>query len=584
MLNIVMPMAGRGKRFIDAGFTVPKPLIPVYGQPMTKLVIDNLRPARPHRFIFLVLQEHIEAFGFDRHLRVWEPGCVIVPVKAVTQGAACTVLLARNIIDSKDPLMIANCDQWVDVDIDEYLASMDAEKADGIIMTMSADDPKWSYCRFDATGKMVEVVEKQVVSNEATVGIYNYAQGRDFVAAADAMIAANLRVNNEFYVAPAYNQLIAQGQRIMHFNVGREYDGMYGLGIPKDLEIFNRLADRLVTRLMRMSKIEGRAAVLNRLATSVGKSRDTKVTFHERPNYARQIGTVSDPMRDTERCAIVLQGPIRHEEQFTLNTVQLYRQHFPLAKVVVSTWNSEDSGALDALRNAGAVVLTSALPEVRGPTNVNCQIVSTHTGMAWCRDNGMAYVVKSRTDQRFYAPNAVDYLRTLLDAFPARPGFSQKARIIGISLDTFKYRLYGLGDHLQFGTTTDMDLFWNVDLDLRPFNDPVNPTWNQASLRNVVETYLVTEFLKKIRRKVAWTLEDSLAVYADHFCVIDKEDIDLFWPKYEAHKEHRMLTYDAVRNTQELTFRDWLLLHRQKVDIASIPQAGLHVPYGGRMY
>jgi hypothetical protein len=85
---------------------------------------------------------------------------------------------------------------------------------------------------------MVEVVEKRVVSNEATVGIYNYRRGRDFVRAAQAMIARGLRVNNEFYVAPAYNQLIAEGQKIVFHNVGKENDGMYGLGVPADLERF----------------------------------------------------------------------------------------------------------------------------------------------------------------------------------------------------------------------------------------------------------------------------------------------------------------------------------------------------------
>jgi len=103
-------------------------------------------------------------------------------------------------------------------------------------------------------------------------------------------------------------------------------------------------------------------------------------------------------------------------------------------------------------------------------------------------------------------------------------------------------------------------------------------------MRNVVETYLTSEFLKKVGRELKWTLEDSLRAYAEHFCIIDKDDLDLFWPKYEAHKEHRMLAYDAIKNIQELTFRDWLLLYRGRVDIAAIPQDGLHVPYGGNMY
>ncbi|WP_439625409.1 glycosyltransferase family 2 protein [Gemmata sp.] len=238
MLNIVMPMAGRGKRFADAGFTTPKPLIPVHGRPMTEAVIANLRPARPHRFIFLILREHAAAFGFDAHLRAWARGSEIVFVDRVTEGAACTVLLARHLIDTTDPLMIANCDQWVDVSIDDYLATMDRDAADGLIMTMWADDPKWSFVRFDAAGRVVEVVEKKVVSNEATVGVYNFRRGSDFVRAADAMIAADLRVNGEFYVAPAYNPLIAEGQKLAVYNVGKEDAGMYGLGIPADLERF----------------------------------------------------------------------------------------------------------------------------------------------------------------------------------------------------------------------------------------------------------------------------------------------------------------------------------------------------------
>jgi dTDP-glucose pyrophosphorylase len=238
VLNIVMPMAGRGKRFADAGYSVPKPLLPIHGRPMTEVVIANLRPSSPHRFIFLILREHADQFGFDRHLRAWAPGCEVLFVEQVTEGAACTVLLSRDCIANEQPLMIANCDQWVDIAIDEYLATLERESADGLIMTMWADHPKWSYVRFDTQGRVVEVVEKQVVSNEATVGVYNFRRGSDFVWAADRMIAKNLRVNNEFYVAPAYNELIGAGHKLAVFNVGKEYDGMYGLGIPSDLEWF----------------------------------------------------------------------------------------------------------------------------------------------------------------------------------------------------------------------------------------------------------------------------------------------------------------------------------------------------------
>lgn len=241
MLNIVLPIAGRGSRFATAGYTLPKPLIPVHGTPMIAAVVGNIRPSRPHRFVFVALAEHLEHRGMRETLEIAAPGCTIVPVDRVTEGAACTVLLARDCIDSDDALMLANSDQWVDIDIDDYLATMDAQGADGLIMTMTADDPKWSFVGLDDERCVTRVVEKEVISNEATVGIYNFRRGRDFVWAADRMIEQNLRVNNEFYVAPTYNQLIQRGSRVVVRNVGAEGAGMYGLGIPADLDRF--LAD-----------------------------------------------------------------------------------------------------------------------------------------------------------------------------------------------------------------------------------------------------------------------------------------------------------------------------------------------------
>jgi dTDP-glucose pyrophosphorylase len=239
MLNIVVPMAGRGSRFAEAGYTTPKPLIPVGGKPMIQWVIDNVRPRQAHRFIFICLAEHLQKYPeVPATLRRLCAGCEIVTVDRVTEGAACTVLLARRFIDNDDALMIANSDQFVELAIDDYLAAMDQARADGIIMTFWSDHPKWSFCRMNADGTVREVVEKQVVSNEATVGIYNFRRGRDFVRAADAMIAKDLRVNNEFYVAPTYNQLIAEGHKIVVAKTGRDRAGMYGLGVPGDLEFF----------------------------------------------------------------------------------------------------------------------------------------------------------------------------------------------------------------------------------------------------------------------------------------------------------------------------------------------------------
>jgi dTDP-glucose pyrophosphorylase len=241
MINIVVPMAGRGSRFVQAGYNLPKPLLPVLGRPMIEVVIENLRPSTPHRFIFICQQEHLQEFDLEPVLRSAGNDTIIVPIEYVTEGAACTVLLAEKYINNLQPLMIANCDQYISTPIDTYLHKMDEGDFDGYIMTMSADDSKWSYIRLNEKKLITEVVEKKVVSNEATVGIYNYRHGSDFVSAAHAMMAANDRTNNEFYVAPAYNYMISAGKRIGFMNIGAERAGMYGLGVPEDLEYMNGL-------------------------------------------------------------------------------------------------------------------------------------------------------------------------------------------------------------------------------------------------------------------------------------------------------------------------------------------------------
>jgi dTDP-glucose pyrophosphorylase len=238
MLNIAIPMAGAGSRFAKNGYKEPKPLIPVHGVPMIKLVVDNLRPTGDHRFIFICQNAHIATYGLKEKLRSWAPDTIMIGIDGVTEGAACTVLTAKKYIDNDEPLMIANSDQYVDIDINDYLALMAQRDLDGMIMTMGANDPKWSFVGLDEAGAVTRVVEKEVISNEATVGIYNFARGRDFVSAAESMIAADERVNGEFYVAPVYNRQIQFGGKIGIYNVGKDRNGMYGLGTPADLEDF----------------------------------------------------------------------------------------------------------------------------------------------------------------------------------------------------------------------------------------------------------------------------------------------------------------------------------------------------------
>lgn len=232
MLKIVIPIAGMGNRFLEAGYTEPKPLIKVNGIPMVELVIKNIKPKQEHKFIFICLKEHIKKHSLDKTLKEIEPDCKIISIESMTAGATCSVLLAKEFIDNKEPLMIANCDQLIDMDINDYLEKIDS---DGFIMTMKADNPKWSYVKYIGNN-VIEVVEKVVVSDQATVGIYNYARGKDFVKGAEAMILKDIRTNNEFYVAPVFNELIKEGKSVKFHSIGSLWDGMYGLGTPSDLK------------------------------------------------------------------------------------------------------------------------------------------------------------------------------------------------------------------------------------------------------------------------------------------------------------------------------------------------------------
>ena len=177
-------MAGHGSRFSKAGYIDPKPLISVAGKPMIQLVIENLRPSIPHRFIFICQEEHITKYGLKDLLIKIAPGCEIISINGVTEGAACTCLLAKEFINNDYSLMIANCDQYIETNINNYIDALTDSSADGLIMTMKAHDEKWSFIKINEQNKVTLVVEKKMVSDEATVGIYNFRYGKDFLLSA----------------------------------------------------------------------------------------------------------------------------------------------------------------------------------------------------------------------------------------------------------------------------------------------------------------------------------------------------------------------------------------------------------------
>ena len=231
-LTVLIPMAGAGSRFQQAGYTFPKPLIDVKGKPMIQTVVDNLNIKA--NYVYVVQKEHREKYNLDTLLNLITPKCKIVEVDKITEGAACTALLAKEYIDKDTPLFFANSDQFVEWDSNEFLYKMNETDADGGIVTFRATHPKWSFAKIDEQGLVTEVAEKNPISDIATVGYYYWKKGSDFVKYAEDMIEKDIRVNNEFYVCPVFNQAVEDGKEIRTFDIPK----MWGLGTPEDLKYY----------------------------------------------------------------------------------------------------------------------------------------------------------------------------------------------------------------------------------------------------------------------------------------------------------------------------------------------------------
>lgn len=239
-MNIVMPMAGRGNRFAQIGIATPKPLIDVFGKPMYAWAMDSLPLELARRVIFICLDEHLRQPALEADIRK-RYGAVdpeIVRLDEVTQGQACTVLAARRWIDSDEPLLVYNADTYCRTTLAKRLSALPAE-VDGLLGVFHAPGDKWSFARADSSGRVLETAEKSRISDWASTGLYYFRRGCDFVRHAEAMIAAEERVNGEFYVAPVYNRMIAAGERI-YIDPAEE---VWVLGTPEDLRQFHEKFD-----------------------------------------------------------------------------------------------------------------------------------------------------------------------------------------------------------------------------------------------------------------------------------------------------------------------------------------------------
>ena len=233
-MNVLIPMAGAGKRFLDAGYMFPKPLIEIDNKPMIQIVIESLN--LDANYIFIIQKDHQKKFNIKSVLNILKPNCKIIELDHLTEGAACTTLLAKKFINNSDPLIIANSDQYIEWNTSKVLYDFNSKNLDGAILTFESIHPKWSYAKCDKDNFVTEVAEKKVISKNATVGVYYWKRGSDYVSSAEKMIKKNIRINNEFYVCPVYNEFLSKNKKVKIHNVNK----MFGLGTPEDLENFIR--------------------------------------------------------------------------------------------------------------------------------------------------------------------------------------------------------------------------------------------------------------------------------------------------------------------------------------------------------
>ncbi|MDO8260911.1 MAG: glycosyltransferase family 2 protein, partial [Candidatus Magasanikbacteria bacterium] len=231
-INILIPMAGNGSRFQKKGYTLPKPMIDVAGKPIIQRMLESLNIIGD--YIFIVRKEHVERHNLDSLLKTLTPGCKILPIDMVTEGAACTTLLAKMLINNNIPLLIADCDLYIEWDSEKFLDLVSNMRKDACVLTFTANNEGYSYVRTDETDTVVEAAEKKVISTMATCGVHFWQRGEDYVKYAEQMIAKNIRTKNEFYVCPVYNEAILDNKKIAVFPVEK----WLSLGTPEELEFF----------------------------------------------------------------------------------------------------------------------------------------------------------------------------------------------------------------------------------------------------------------------------------------------------------------------------------------------------------
>jgi dTDP-glucose pyrophosphorylase len=234
-MNFVIPMAGRGQRFAEAGYKEPKPLIEIRGKTLTQWSVDSLPLNLCSNLLFIMLQDHDDEYRIADRIRQWyREVCSLnfVFLPAATRGQAETVWKARHVIKLSEPLLIYNIDTYFR---SETLAeALQRDDIDGVLGAFKHNSPRFSFAETDSHGWVTRVAEKEPISSNALTGLYHFSRAGYFIRAAEESIKADITTKGEFYVAPLYNRLIEEGKKFILDFCSQHHI----LGTPAELQLF----------------------------------------------------------------------------------------------------------------------------------------------------------------------------------------------------------------------------------------------------------------------------------------------------------------------------------------------------------
>jgi dTDP-glucose pyrophosphorylase len=243
VLNLVVPIAGPQTAFNESRYGYSKNLIEVQGRPLIEHIYGKLRTLGPKSMTFIVRQDECARFHLDDVIRLLEPKANVVITDGETGGAACTVLLAIDHIARDEPLVIANGDQVIHRGLADAIHYFRFSDLDGGVVVFPSIHPRWSYVRVDKDGQVTEAAEKRPISRHATAGVYYYRRGGDFIDAAMDMIRKNAAVNEQYYVCPAFNEMILANRRVGIYQIER--DLYFSLSTPNGVGSYERFLGSL---------------------------------------------------------------------------------------------------------------------------------------------------------------------------------------------------------------------------------------------------------------------------------------------------------------------------------------------------